>query len=160
MPDPVLLYSCNSWLSWAIAERFFGGLHYCWCSPYYDARDSARHIKIPPSSSPAELRTLLSEDVARGDLHSPLIERHRRGILVGAKERRRERLISKATQSEIGKIVNAATSADFGPLLYLIPFARVRRLARPVDMSHRAHPMSAEFLIKRLPREYFDVVRL
>lgn len=30
---PLVLYSTNTWLAYTVAERFYGGEHYVWCTP-------------------------------------------------------------------------------------------------------------------------------
>jgi hypothetical protein len=30
-PKPLVLYSTNTWLAYAISERYYRGLHYAWC---------------------------------------------------------------------------------------------------------------------------------
>ncbi|MGB2602072.1 MAG: hypothetical protein WBC78_00655, partial [Candidatus Sulfotelmatobacter sp.] len=71
MSVPIVLYSANSWLSYAIAERYYNGEHYVWCTPAFDARSRySQEWHVPPTSSPFEIYNSLSEEVRRGDRHS------------------------------------------------------------------------------------------
>lgn len=80
MREPLLLYSTSTWLAYAIAERYYGGVHYAWCSPVYDGTTAESHINIPPTSSPAEIYRLLLHEVSRGERHGKAIENNREGL--------------------------------------------------------------------------------
>lgn len=66
--------------------------------------------------------------------------------------------ITKEQASEIASIVDAAEPRDFKPFIFVVPFALVEKLIKPVPVSQRAHPLSIEFIIDKLPREKFDVI--
>lgn len=160
MKEPLLLYSTNTWLAYAIAERYYGGVHFAWCSPVYDGTRAASHINIPPSSSPAELYRALRSDVQRGDRHSPLIKRNREGIIKGAEAKRDSGVITRARRDEIETIVKNSHPGEFRPVLFVMPFETVRgRLVEP-SVRERAHPMSIEYRVESLPREWFDMLEL
>jgi hypothetical protein len=159
--DPIVLYSTNTWLSYVIGERFYGGEHYVWCTPDFDARALPRIDQVtPPSSSPAEIYRDLHEDVRRGDQHSSKIKDSKAGILRGVEAKRAAGSISDADQREIVSMIERATGRDFRPLLYVIPFERVRANIAAAPVELRAHPLSREFIIERLPRSDFDVLEL
>lgn len=160
MPLPLLLYSTNTWLTWAIGQRYYRELHYCWCAPYFDGRLAPRHFQLPPSSSPAEIYSSLAGAVARGDRHSGIIERNKVGALRGALAKRKQGVITRRQQSEIGAIVADAVPNDFRPVLFVIPFGGVRALANEVPPAERAHPLSVEYLLPGLPGRRFDVLEL
>jgi hypothetical protein len=159
MADPLLLYSTNTWLAYTIAQRFYDHTHYVWCAPFFDARSvPAVDFTTPPSSSPAEIYAGLQQDARRGDRHSRLIEENRDGIRRGIAFRLEENVISEAQRTEVTKIVETAHPADFRPLLYVMPFAAVGALVREAPVEERAHPLSVEFVIQRLPRHLFDIL--
>ncbi|HEX6746454.1 MAG TPA: hypothetical protein VF092_04000 [Longimicrobium sp.] len=160
MPRPLLLYSTNTLLAYSIAERFYAGVHYAWCSPLYDGVKAAAHINIPPSASPAEIYRIYAEDARRGELHSALFERNRDGIKTGAKMKRVAGLITEAEQIEFGEMVARATPYDLRPVLYIIPYDRVAERVITVPVRDRAHPLSVEFRIEELPRDCFDMIEL
>lgn len=107
MTTPLLLYSASTWLAYSVAERFYG-VHYAWCTPFYDGITAPRYVNIPPTSSPAEIYRNLEEETRRGDLHSDAIERNITGILGGAKAKLEAGAITDAQYHEIANILEKA----------------------------------------------------
>ena len=139
-PGPLVLYSTNTWLAYAISERFYHGVHYVWCTPHAGPASVPSHdVTVPPSLSPLEIYRLLSQEVLRGDPHSALIQQNRAGILRGAQARRQQGIIGELHEAEVGAVVSLAETRDFKPLLFVIPFAKVRGLVREVPVEQRAH---------------------
>lgn len=115
-PKPLVLYSTNTWLAYAISERFYRGIHYVWCSPHAGPSSVPSHdATVPPSSSPLEIYRLLSQEVVRGDRHSALIQQNRAGILRGAQSRRQQGVIGEPHEGEIRAVVSLAETRDFKP---------------------------------------------
>ena len=160
MKPPLLLYSTNTWLAYSIAERFYGGIHYAWCSPFFDGSTAALHVNVPPSSSPAEIYWNLWQETRRGERHSAVMKNNRAGILQGAEVKATEGIITPAQAMDIEKTVNSANPSEFRPLLFVIPFAGVEELVGEVPVLERAHPLSLEFRVTALPRGRFDVLEL
>lgn len=160
MDAPLVLYSASTWLAYAIAEWYYGGVHYAWCSPYYDGTTTPRYVNVPPSSSPAEIYRTFAEDTRRGDRHSRTLDQNRDGMLRGAKAKLAAGVISEADFAEIEYVVAEAELPDFRPLLFVIPFEQVHRIAVRVPAAERAHPLSLEFRIERLPNGMFDILEL
>jgi hypothetical protein len=160
MKEPLVLYSTNTWLAYAIAERFYGGVHFAWCSPVYDGRKAAPHVNIPPTSSPAELYRLLMDETERGERHSALMKNNRDGILRGADAKRAGSVITASDWDEIDKTVKLSHPLDFRPVLYVIPYDRVRGTVVEVPVPERAHPLSVEYRVESLPRDAFDMLEL
>ena len=157
---PLLLYSAGTWLAYAIAERFYGGIHYVWCSPFYDGATAARHVNVPPSSSPAEIYRNMEEETRRGDLHSDAIKRNIAGIRGGARMKWEGGAITSAQLEEIEHTVTRAKVPDFHPVLFVIPFDRIADLVSTVPVGERAHPLSVEYRVEALPSGYFDLLEL
>ncbi len=156
---PIVLYSASSWLAYIIAERYYGGYHYIWCTPHFDPSSvPSISYTVPPSSSPVEIYRNLREDIKRGDRHSAKIAANKAGILKGMEYKMAAKEITPEQASEIASIVDAAEPQDFKPLIFVVPFGLVEKLLQPVPISQRAHPLSDEFIIDRLPRENFDVI--
>jgi hypothetical protein len=159
VPEPILLYSVNTWLAYAIAEQYYSGLHYVWCTPHFDPSGvPSINYAVPPSSSPVEVYRGLRQDVTNGDRHSAKISANKAGILRGVEARRTHGDITEGAAAEIVAILDAADIRDFRPILFVIPFSLVRDKIEPVPVSQRAHPLSAEFIIERLPRNCFDAI--
>jgi hypothetical protein len=158
---PLVLYSTNTWLAYVISEQYYSGIHYVWCTPYFDSSSVPPHdYTVPPSSSPREILFGLAEEVKRGDRHSAKIESNRSGILRGAHHNRDVGLITEVQAQEIASILDQAQVSDYRPLLYVIPFRSVEKIVKDVDVRAKAHPLSTEYVIERLPRSLFDVLNL
>lgn len=158
--NPILLYSTNTWLSFAIAERFYKQIHYVWCSPFFDSESAPDSALMPPSSTPADIYRDLYQAIKRRDRHCYAIERNKLGILRGATEKLTAGVIDPDTEGEIAAIVEIAELSDFIPLLYVIPFSMVRNLMAPAPVDERAHPLSPEFRIEELPKNCFDILKI
>lgn len=156
-----LLYSVNTWLAYNLSLRYYRGVHHVWCSPIFSARSRpAYHATPPPTSCPSDIYHGLAEEVRRNDGHSSKIAENRDGLLAGARKKNGAGVITDLELTEIEEMVQAATCADFRPLLYLIPFHGVSHLLREVPVSERPHPLSQEYVIEELPTELFDVIEL
>jgi hypothetical protein len=159
MADPIILYSCNTWLAYTINETYYQRVHYVWCTPVFDPTSPFASVSaIPPTSSPREIYDTLFEEIRRGDRHSAKVAQNRLGILRGADVRLSQGIITAAQRDEIIAIESCADLHDFRPLLLVIPFALVRPRVKQVPIKDRAHPLSQEFIIENLARSEFDVL--
>lgn len=158
LPNSVILYSTNTWISYKIAQKYYGDVHYVWCTPEFDPRQNGRDSAVPPTSSPFEMYQSLFEEVYRGERHSSKIGANRTGILRGAQAKHSAGVIGDSQVSEIAAVINAARVSDFRPLLYVIPAVQVASLIREPPPEDKAHPLSAEYIIPELPRNHFDVI--
>jgi hypothetical protein len=142
-----------------IAQRYYEAEHYVWCTPYFDPRRFGdRDSAVPPTSSPFEVYCSLAEEVSRRDRHSKKVEENRAGILRGANAKRQAAVIDEKQEKEIASIVSEAEVADFRPLMYVIPYVGIADRIREPPPEDKAHPLSAEYVIDRLPRSLFDVI--
>jgi hypothetical protein len=156
-----LLYSVNTWLAYNISVRYYGGMHYVWCSPVFSARNHpAFQATPPPTSCPSDIYHNLAEEVRRRDGHSAKIAENRLGLITGARKKHTAGIITADELREIEGIATAAVYADLRPLLYLIPFVGVSHLLKEVPVSERAHPLSQEYIIEELPTELFEAIEL
>jgi hypothetical protein len=160
MAEPLVLYSTSTWLAFSIAERFYSSVHYAWCSPYFSPPSALSGSAAPPTSIPREIYENLFDEVIQSDSHSSAVDRNRVGILRGAACKRTANVITAEVETEIAEIVRMAEVRLFRPLLFVIPFAGVRTIAKVVPPKERAHPMSIEYRIDELPRHLFDVLEL
>lgn len=155
----LVLYSATTWLAYVIAQRYYRGEHYVWCTPHFDPRhDGWDESAVPPTSSPCEIYRSLAEEVRRGDRHSAKIKENRVGILRGANAKRQAGIISAEQEQTIASIVELAQPRDFRPLIYVIPYAGAADRLREPPPEDKAHPLSAEYIADALPRQYFDVI--
>jgi len=142
-------------LAWAISNEYYGGRHWIWCSPFFRPNGSAP-AAFPPSAIPGAIYDRLFEDVTHGDRHSAWIAKNKVGLSKGAQCKEDEKAITPAQKAEILAIVDAAQISDFKPVLYVVPYDRVKSELRSVPPSQRAHPMSVEFIIEELTSAAFD----
>ena len=157
MQKPLVLYSTNSELAFQLAEKYYAGQHYVWCTPCFTSEGGCM---VPPSSEPMKLATRLFEDIKGRDKHSLSIDRLRSGIKKGAIAKHAAGVISRSELSTIKELVDHADLAAFMPLLFVIPYALVSTLAKPVKGPLKANYSSVEYHIESLPRSHFDVIRI
>lgn len=156
-----IYYSCNTWLAYNICQQYYCQKHYAWCSPYFDAFSKLSPTNsTPPSSSPRDIYWSLKRDIDSGDLHSAKVRDIRRGIQWGAGIKRKAGIISSTEHTEILEVVARSALADFRPLMFAIPVHPVASLFKTVPIRHRASPLSEEYTIENLSREFFDAFEL
>jgi hypothetical protein len=159
MTNPLLLYSTNTWLAYIIAQRYYGCEHYAWCNPSFNSKTSPpTDYSTPPTSSPGEIYMSLLAEVQRADRNSTKIKQNKLGILKGAVYKKRAGVINSRQQAEIAAVVECAEIQEFRPLVFIIPYSIVVDLLKKVPIRNRAHPLSDEYIIDRLPRECFDII--
>lgn len=156
----LVLYSTNTFLAFSISERYYGGVHFFWCTPHFDSGSIGPLgvSRSPPSSSPAELYEDLTHDIARGDRNSNRVKQNRSGIITGAAAYRSRGAITSKQFNEIVAIVRAAELQDFRPLLFIGAYNDLKKYLKTVAVSKRAHPFSEEFIAQGVPRSKFDVI--
>jgi hypothetical protein len=117
----VLLYSTNTWLALNLSARFYGGIHWVYCTQVFALMAATPHAPLqPPSSSPKNIYWELEKDVRAGDRHSWKIAQNRAGLKKGAFLKQSAGLISASDAADITWIVDNADIAQFRPLLYII----------------------------------------
>lgn len=164
MTNPLLLYSTNTRLAFEINERYYQQKHYVWCTRYFN--NSATPLITytnPPSSCPEDIYRSYLAETNREDLHAIQIPRNVTGLQKGVNAKFAEGVITDAQKTLILSIIEKAKGKNFrlfSPLLYIIPFAAVESMFEFVPIEDRANPLSDEYIIKDLPREFFDVVDL
>src|SRR5437660_969328 len=117
MADPLILYSVNSWLAYIINERYYGGEHYVWCAPVFDA-DALSKVEqtLPATSNARDVYRRYREESQKADRHGPTIGENIAGILRGANAKRRTGVISEKQEKEIERILNTSERSEFRPL--------------------------------------------
>jgi hypothetical protein len=158
----LVLYSAQTWLSFAVASKYFDDVHYAWCTPYFNGTPAYALAPgaNPPSSTPGEIAKALKQDVAGGDLHSAKIEENRAGLRRGAQAKLDAGVITDPAFREIGTIIEAATLEYFRPLVYVIPISGVDSLIEDVPIEDKANLLSEEYRISELPRAAFDIIEV
>jgi hypothetical protein len=159
MANPPVLYSANTWLAYQISKRYYGNVHWVWCSPHFDARSVLPRDATPPSSTPGDIYRELREATSRGDRHNAKIAANKTGLLNGVVRKREAEIITEQQAQELVSAIGAAEIIDFRPLMYVIPVtAEVAKLLTEAPIGARAHPLSLEYIIESLPGEFFDII--
>ena len=104
------LYSVSTWVNHVITVKYFGGLHYVWCTTDFSSSGSQA---TPPTSCPREIYQALKEEVRKGDRHSSKIRENRDGIVRGAEIRRDLGEITNRVVNEVKKVVQLTEIHDF-----------------------------------------------
>lgn len=161
LPKNLLFYSANSYLSFLVNRRFYGGQHYVWCSPTFnpttlDELNPLRNIAI--SSSPHHIYANYRDSAKSGDTHSDLIKQNKRGIKRGAAAMLAANRIDQNQYQMIIYMVNHAQLSDFRPLLYLIPANLIEKKLNVVSAKQAANPLGPEYRIFDLLDTEFDAI--
>ena len=94
------------------------------------------------------------------DKHNEKIERNRNGLRNGAAAKERMGIINAEQKQKIMGLIDNAPLKLFEPVLYVMPFALVSKMAKTVPAGDRANPLHDEYIIGNLPRDRFGIVRL
>ena len=165
--DPLILYSINSHLAYSINKEYYRK-HYVWCATKFNTNDlNAADRNNPPSSNPYEIlkRYLTEIKNAKEDVHhnpSYLIERIT-GVLTGLEVNKNKNIIDVDTYNQLKEIIETYREKgtiwnELRPLIYIIPFERVKDRVTKVPPSKTASISSEEYIIEDLKDEEFDVI--
>ena len=159
--QPNILYSTNCLLAHRISEQYYEGLHYVWCSTVFGSPGLGNVLTgNPASSTPYERYRRLEADVGPpADSHSSMISGQRAGIKYGANAKQAAGAITVTERDEIIQIRDQADASDFMPLMYLIPYGKVKKLLKRAPLANRAHGLADEWIIEELARDCFDIQR-
>lgn len=158
--EPLVLFSCNPWLAFMIAQHYYQNRHYVTCIRYFDQKSVPRDMEpLPPACCPADIYHTMNAELNGGGstikTHPSIL-----GILVGAKRKREAGLITEVQEQEINSVVAAASPLDFRPLLYVIPFKNVKDLVERIPLNEKVTRFHEEYRIPALPRKLFEVLDL
>ena len=161
MAGPVL-YSTNPWIAHDIAVRYRAGVHFVWCSEYYDpttAPSGSAEAAIAPSSSPKGIYDTLHGDCHREDVHSALIKSYKGTLCRLAKGWLSDGSITKNQHDEIIAAVKSKSWRIWRPVLYVIPKAPIEVASRLVKVNHKKRAAyGPEMQIHDLNLHEFDLI--
>jgi hypothetical protein len=156
--NPMFLYSTNTYLAYSIAEQYYRGIHWVWCSPFFRPKKGLFPVAMPISAIPGSIYERLYTDVTSKDHHSFLIKRNKVGLRKGIAAKLSRGVITPKDALALESAIRRAQLIDFRPVLYIIPFSKVKRLVLEVDVKDRAHPLSVEYKIEALPSGSFEAI--
>lgn len=155
-----VLYSTMTAVAFNVNTKYYGGLHYLWCTPYFGSDFQSPHFTVPPSSSPLEIYNTILKEINGSDLHETKIRLNRMGIRKGAEAMKKLGRISDDAYKEIIAISKLTPMHQFRPLLCVISRLEAIPYYRKVDVKDRANPLSHEYIVADLPQSAFDVIKL
>jgi hypothetical protein len=150
-------YSVNTKIANFINIEYYNDVHYVWTAPYFDCKE-----RNPTSSNPKEIYSSLIKDIKSGviDYHSRNVEGNRIGLKKGAMKKHEKGDINKDKMEEIIELSQKANFELFAPLIYIIPYDKIHDRISTPHFSHKAHPMSIEYIIEDLQGKEFDIIEL
>jgi hypothetical protein len=113
------------------------GLHFAWCSEYYDpsaASASSAGAAIAPSSSPRALFEVLKQDCAKEDGHSALIKGYKKKFKRLASDWLSTGRIGRAQYDEIVAVANSTSWRIWRPVVYVIPRQPIESAGRLISV--------------------------
>ena len=143
-----------------VNTKYYGGLHYLWCTPYFGSDYESPHFTVPPSSSPLEIYNTIKKEIAGVDLHNVKIKLNRMGIRKGADVMLKNGKISADVHSDILAISKEMPMHQFKPLLCIISRLEAVPYYQKVAIRDKANPLSHEYILANLPQSAFDVIQI
>ena len=159
MSKPILLYSANTYFSYWIAKKYYGNVHWVWCSPFFDSGSVAGYeYTNPPSSCPRKIYQIYADAARNSDNNCARIEVNKVGLIHGAMEKKKAGVITDEQRQEILSTIDQIEVSHFRPLLYVIPYTLVANIVKEVSVQNRANSLSIEYVIEELHRDLFDII--
>jgi hypothetical protein len=156
-----ILYSTNTALSYKIAKKYYRNEHFVWCTFRFNPRSTLGILEENPQSSDPYYRyRQLSCEISGPDGHGALIRETKAGLKKGAEIKYSTGIINELQRNEILTIVEKASLQEFKPLLYAIPYSKVKHILKEVPIGDRASPTSDEYIIESLSEDCFDILDL
>lgn len=154
---PTLLFSVNTYLAYAIAQKYYSATHYAWFTTQFDFGNQQ-----PASSNPRSICRDILEAIATDDHHCEKLVRIKNGILQGAYEKRKNGIISGEQELEIRALV---TRSDhyldlLMPVVFVTSWEKLESYCERMGIADIASPCSIEYLSRELPRTAFDIIDL
>ena len=153
--NPTLLFSVNTYLAYAIAQKYYNQIHYAWFATQFDYG-----IQQPASSNPRSICHDILETIASNDHHCEKLERIKNGILDGAYEKLKKKVINDDQELEIRALVRKADEELnlLIPVVFVAQWDSVKEICEKKGPGETASPTSIEYLIRELPRIAFDII--
>lgn len=147
-----VLYSTGTRLAYTIANRYYGGKHFVWCTTKFHSRTQ------PPTSDPQSIARTYFEHAIKGDQHSHAITDNIAGILRGAEAKRKEGVISCEEYDIVHQMLNLAEYKVFLPVLIIIDTKAVQGRCVKVTEENRASKDSIEYQIPDLSEGEYQII--
>jgi hypothetical protein len=154
MGKSIIYYSTNTRIAHTISEKYYNGIHYVWCCPFFFKENH------PVSSTPKKIYHGLIDDVKSKDRHSTKIRANISGILAGAAIKLKQGIITQEDYDDIEYMLTKDWQfEDFTPLVFVIPSTdSIEYSKKKVAIYDKASAVSDEFKIENLNSADFDVI--
>lgn len=161
MKSPIILWSVNTELAWIINVKYYNDVHWVWCTPDFGSSVSTGNLlNNPPSAQALKIYRALDEAAKGSDRHSPAISGNRMGLRRGVESKYAEGIIGESQRDDINYIIEETECIGFKPLIYVIPYEKVKDMVSTVAVEATASPYSTEYVIEELPGDMFTYIRL
>lgn len=151
--DNSLLFSAGTNFAKDIDDRYYGGVHYVWCSNHFN--DSTQ----PITSRPYNICKRFLEQIITTDRHAFEIDSNIKGVLRGAHTKLRNGVITPKQHEEICQLTALADYSKFFPVLYVIDRNKIEdSRCKEVNMEDRASDKSVEYIISDLKDGEYDII--
>ena len=161
MESPHIIWSVQTELEWKINYKYYGDIHYVWCTPDFGSSVSKGNPwNNPPSAQVLWRYKDLDEAAKSGDLHSHAISDKRTGLREGVEAKYAEDIIEESQRDEIYYIIGNTECGGFRPLIYAMAYEEVKDITYTVPAADAARPSSTEYIIEKLPGSMFNYYSL
>lgn len=149
------LFSVGSRMAYNVDCDYYKCKHYLWI-----AYDFHNRKKQAASSDPLTIAKEFIDGVVTLDRHSDQINRNVAGILYGAEEMLRKKLIDEKTRDKIITTIKMAVRTDFLPVAYVINTKKVNERIKKVSSDKTARKGTPEYLLYDLSKGEYQLVDL
>ncbi|MHC1623744.1 MAG: hypothetical protein ACXQTR_04050 [Candidatus Methanospirareceae archaeon] len=148
-------------MAWKINYKYYGDIHFVWCTPDFGSSVSKGNPLNNPSSAQVLWRYKdLDEATKSGDLHSSAISKNRMGLLQGVEAKYAEEVIDEDQRDALHFIIENTECIGFRPLIYAMAYGEVKDITSIVQADAAAGPSSTEYIIEKLPGSMFTYFSL
>ncbi len=158
--SPSILFSVNSELAYWINVKYYGNVHYVWCTPDFGSSVSTNNLSNnPPSAQALKIYRALDEAAKSSDRHSSAISGNKMGLRKGVEAKHAKGIIDESQRDDINYIIEQTECIGFKPLIYVIVYEEVKDIVSTVAVDATASPCSTEYIIEELPGDLFTSIR-
>ena len=147
-----ILYSVGTYLAYIISRRYYGNVHYVWCTTKFN------DLGQPPTLNPCKICRGYLEQIVTGDRHARVIGNNITGILTGAEKKFNVGIIDKGEYNAIKDMVSTADYELFLPVLYIIDGRKVKSKCKGGPEADKASDNSVEYVIENLEENEFETI--
>ena len=147
-----ILYSVGTYLAYIISRRYYGNVHYVWCTTKFN------DLGQPPTLNPCKICRGYLEQIVTGDRHARVIGNNITGILTGAEKKFNVGIIDKGEYNAIKDMVSTADYELFLPVLYITDGRKVKSKCKEVPEADKASDNSVEYVIENLEENEFETI--